>query len=379
MIQAPHAPAEPHDAVLSRNGVAVRTVLMTTDAVGGVWRYSVDLARALVHRGVQTTLAAMGPPPSVEQRREAECAGLLLLDRPYRLEWMEEPWADVTRAGDWLLTLERTLRPDVVHLNGYAHAKLPWAAPVVVVAHSCVRTWWRAVKGEGAPDRLDRYTGEVVAGLGAASVVIAPTSAMLDALASEYGRPSHADVIPNGCAFSMRADPGRTRKEPLILAAGRVWDGAKNIAALSTVADRLAWPVHVAGECRPPGGARNTLSNVHLLGCLQPDELAEWYRRASIYVLPARYEPFGLSVLEAASAGCALVLGDIDSLRENWNDAALFVPPDDGAALAAAIGRLIDEPAMRTDLARRAFERAGIFTLDRMADAYLHVYERLVS
>lgn len=379
MIPTPHAPAQPHDPLHPRKGLAVRTALMTTDAVGGVWRYSVDLAGALAHRGVHTTLAVMGPPPTAEQRREAERAGLPLLDRPYRLEWMEDPWADVTRAGDWLLTLERTLRPDVVHLNGYSHAKLPWSAPVVVVAHSCVRTWWRAVKGEGAPERLEQYSREVAAGLRAAGVVIAPTRAMLHALASEYGRPPHAHVIPNGCAFSRRADPGLARKEPLILAAGRVWDGAKNITAISAVADQLAWPVHVAGECRPPGGAGDTLSNVHLLGCLQPDELAEWYRRAAIYVLPARYEPFGLSVLEAASAGCALVLGDIDSLRENWDGAALFVPPDDRAALAEAIRRLIDDPATRTDLANRAFERAGIFTLDRMADEYLHVYERLAS
>ncbi|MGH9309765.1 MAG: glycosyltransferase, partial [Vicinamibacterales bacterium] len=108
---------------------------MTTDAVGGVWRYSVDLGRAFGRRGVRTTLAVMGPSPDDAQRREAEGAGLALIDRPYRLEWMEEPWADVERAGPWLLELARALRPDVVHLNGYAHAALPWTQPTLVVAH----------------------------------------------------------------------------------------------------------------------------------------------------------------------------------------------------------------------------------------------------
>ena len=60
-----------------------------------------------------------------------------------------------------------------------------------------------------------------------------------------------------------------------------------------------------------------------------------WLRRATIFALPARYEPFGLSALEAGLAGCALVLGDIP-MREVWHDAAMFVPPEQPAALENA-------------------------------------------
>jgi glycosyltransferase involved in cell wall biosynthesis len=95
---------------------------------------------------------------------------------------------------------------------------------------------------------------------------------------------------------------------------------------------------------------------------------------AHIYAHPARYEPFGLSVLEAAAAGCALVLGDIDSLRENWDGAALFVAPDDSGALGAAIQKLIAAPQERSRLAMRARARAAGFTIERMADAYLEAY-----
>ena len=62
-------------------------------------------------------------------------------------------------------------------------------------------------------------------------------------------------------------------------------------------------------------------------------------RCAAIYALPARYEPFRLEVLEAAAPGCALVLGDIASLRELWDGAALFVAPDDDRALRARAER----------------------------------------
>ena len=84
-------------------------------------------------------------------------------------------------------------------------------------------------------------------------------------------------------------------------------------------------------------------------------------------------------MLEAARAGCALVLGDIPSLRENWNGAALFVPPDDRLALAAAIQQLIERPDLRVDMARRAACRSARFTLDRMADDYLRLYESLIA
>jgi glycosyltransferase involved in cell wall biosynthesis len=118
---------------------------------------------------------------------------------------------------------------------------------------------------------------------------------------------------------------------------------------------------------------------VRQLGHLSNHQLRDWYRRAAIYALPARYEPFGLSVLEAARAGCALVLGDIASLRENWHGAALFVRPDDHQALTASIQTLINEPEARAEQARRAVARAATFTMDRSADEYLRVYESLLA
>jgi len=90
--------------------------------------------------------------------------------------------------------------------------------------------------------------------------------------------------------------------------------------------------------------------------------------------LPARYEPFGLTALEAAWSGCALVLGDIDSLREVWDGAAIFVAPDDHAALAHALRRLIADTALRERYAALARERAEAHRPAAMADAYLRAY-----
>ena len=346
---------------------------MSADTVGGVWTYAVELSRGLAARGVEVVLATMGAPLGADQRREA--AGLTVYESAYRLEWMDEPWEDVAAAGRWLLGLEARLRPDIVHLNGYAHAALPFQAPVLVVGHSCVLSWWRAVKGEDAPPAWDRYRREVRAGLHAAGLVLAPTRAMLESLGRDYGPLRETGVVPNGRAaalFSCR------EKEPLLFSAGRLWDEAKNLAALEAAAPRLPWPVYVAGEnCRPGGGVRK--SSVRMLGRLPSVEIARWLARASIYVLPARYEPFGLSALEAALAGCALVLGDIPSLREVWGDAATYVAPGDADMLEAEVRLLAGDAPLRARMAERARLRALDYTPNRMCAGYLAAYQALRS
>jgi glycosyltransferase involved in cell wall biosynthesis len=352
-------------------------VLMTTDTVGGVWTCSVDLAAAMGEHGVAVALATMGALPNSDQRRQlAALDNVQPFFSQYKLEWMDNPWDDVNRAGDWLLNIERTFRPDVVHLNGFTHGILPWLAPTMVVGHSCVLSWWEAVFGDRAPSDWRPYAERVGRGLRAAKLVASPTKAMLDELQRLYGPLSDTCVIPNG----RNAEHFKPLdKQPLVLAAGRLWDEAKNIAALNSIAPRLPWPVAVAGDTSHPSGRDTAGVHVRNLGRLSPAELGKWMGKASIYVLPARYEPFGLSVLEAAFAGCALVLGDLPSLRENWEDAAVFVPSDDREQLHDAIVELTGNEVRRRQLAERARARAAHYTPARMAAGYLAQYSQLVA
>lgn len=356
-------------------------ILMTADAVGGVWTYAMDLASGLQARGAQVTVAVLGPAMREWHQHDAERRGIDVVARECRLEWMDGCWDDVDRSGEWLLQLAQRCAADVVHLNGYSHAALPWTVPVVVVAHSCVRTWWRGVHGHEAPPEWGLYTERVAAGLAAADVIVAPTLALLDQIECEYGVTRPALVIPNGSAAvsdleAPRPDAG---KDDLILSAGRLWDEAKNVAALCAAAPSVPWPVFLAGDTDGPSGTCASSGAARYLGALGPDAMSAWYRRAAIYALPARYEPFGLSVVEAAAAGCALVLGDIRTLRENWSGAALFVPPDNHRALARAINTLISDAGLRQELAAAAARRARNFTVDAMADRYLDAYKGLLN
>jgi glycosyltransferase involved in cell wall biosynthesis len=245
-------------------------VLMTADTLGGVWTFALELARALAPRGVRTALATLGAPLSPRQWDEAKgVPGLDVHEGRWKLEWMDDPWADVEASGRWLLDVERRVRPDVVHLNGtMSHAALPWRAPVVVTGHSCVLSWWHGARGHGAPPEFDRYRDEVARGLRAADLVTAPTAAMLGALAAHYGGPlPRTRVVPNG--RDPRRFPFADRKEPLVLSAGRLWDEAKNIGALAAAAPGLrdGWTACVAGDDRhPDNGGVAFHPNLRLLG-----------------------------------------------------------------------------------------------------------------
>jgi glycosyltransferase involved in cell wall biosynthesis len=114
-----------------------------------------------------------------------------------------------------------------------------------------------------------------------------------------------------------------------------------------------------------------------MLGYVSRERVLSLMARASIYALPAKYEPFGLSALEAAASGCALVLGNIPSLREIWGDAAVYVPPNQPDMLASTLRSLIANPERLRDCAQAARERAREYTQERMTRGYLELYAQL--
>jgi glycosyltransferase involved in cell wall biosynthesis len=266
---------------------------MTGDTVGGVWTFTLELAEALAAYGIEVVLAAMGGKATAAQVEEAaQIPNLRLFTSDYKLEWMDDPWNDVDASARWLQELEAWFAPDVVHLNTYGHGSVSWRAPVVLSAHSCVLSWWTAVKTEPLPQRWNRYGEAVKQSMRLAQVLVAPSRAMLQAAETHYSSslPPDRRVIPNG-REARKFSTGD--KAPFILCAGRLWDEAKNIAAVVEIAPRLPWPVHLAGEASGPNGTVLGVNGCSVLGRLSPSALAEWLSRAAIYVLPARYEPFG--------------------------------------------------------------------------------------
>lgn len=351
---------------------------MTTDTVGGVWEYSVELCKALEKYGVNVHLAAMGTWPTEDQQEEVgKLKNVLLYKSDYKLEWMQDPWQDVAQAGKWLNSIYHTIQPDIIHFNNYAHLGKEWNCPTVTVFHSCVQTWWQAVKGTTAPSSWDKYLKVLKDSLNASNLVVGPTNAILEKAKESHNITSPTKVIYNG--RDIEASPGH-QKENIILCVGRIWDEAKNLKSLSGIAKKLPWPVYIIGDNKNPNtGDEIKIRNVNFLGELTQQQTEEWMRRARIFVSPTKYEPFGLAILEAAEAGCALVVSELDTLKEVWDDSALYFDPYNNQEIGQKILQLIEDEKALAYFSEKAGQRAANYSADNMASEYWKVYKELIK
>lgn len=352
-----------------------RRILMTTAGGRREWEHSLDLAAALGRCGIEVALAVLGPAPSRQQ-----------LDRAYRHSnvqvhqgsfagrWSDDAWDDVKRAGDWLVRLEHSLEPDLVHLHAYPLGALPFRAPHLLAGHDCPVCRWRALRGDAPRFPWGRYMDAAAEALRTARLVVVPTSAALDELTALFGLLPDTRLIPTG--RSGRGLLPRT-KEDLILAADCFGDGDPGLDTVQQLAGEVEWPVVILAD-----GAEAPVASdrpVRIVERPSPDSVASWYGRASVYTQPCSYTGSGLGPLEAALAGCALVLGDVPALRETWEGAALFVQPGDPLDLRRALELLLSEPKGLRGLAQRARSRALLFSPERRAGAFLEAYADVVA
>jgi glycogen(starch) synthase len=357
---------------------APNKVLMTTDTLGGVWTFAMELCAQLGARGSEIMLLSMGRLPDEAQRAEADAIpNLQLVPTVHRLEWMQNCENDVVEAGNLLLRLALEFRPDVVHVNGYYHAALRFNAPVLLTAHSCVSSWWRACKGGEPPaSEWRQYEQWVKAAVRAADMLVAPTRAYLADFQNLHGAGNRLRVIWNGRDASLFRS---SAKENVVFGGGRLWDEAKNIAVLCQAAHGLDAKIRVAGDDISPDGSTHDLKGVEFLGPLSRGQMTVEMGRAAVFASPALYEPFGLTILEAALSECALVLADIPTLRELWDGAAIFVDPHDVRGWHDTLSFLTRNPQRATEHGRRARSHALAYTSERMADAYCDAYGKLLS
>ncbi|HYI82256.1 MAG TPA: glycosyltransferase family 4 protein, partial [Acetobacteraceae bacterium] len=323
-----------------------------------------------------------GPEPEADQTAAARAVpGLRLLPTGLPLDWLAETPAEVEAASLALSALAAEAGADLAHLHSPALAAgAGFTVPVAASCHSCVGTWWDTVRGGPLPPDFAWRARLVARGCARADALLAPTAAFAEATARFYGLAEPPTVIRNGRRPPpppARPAPERRRAPPVAFTAGRLWDEGKNLRAIDRAAGRLAGsvPVLAAGPTDGPAGARIALHHARPLGRLRAEEIARRLAERPIFVSAARYEPFGLSVLEAAQAGCALVLSDIPSFRELWDGAADFVPADDDRALAAAVERAARDPARLGAAAQRRAER---YTVEAMASGTSALYRALL-
>ena len=307
-------------------------ILMTADAVGGVWQYATDLSAELTQAGHRLVLALLGPPPSRAQREQA-CAipGTRLVETGLPLDWLSSGPEPVMRAAERIARLAAEEGADLIHCNSPALAgAVRFPAPVVAVSHGCLATWWQAARTEPlAPDY--RWHREMTRqGLLAADTVVAPSASHAGTVQRVYELPACPLVVHNGRPLQEAPSAqGMTLRSALTV--GRLWDDVKGARVLDDVAGRLAVPFLAAGALRGPPGA----------------EFVPWHLRA---------------------------LGQLEG-----NGAAIFVDPTNSAGFAGAIAGVVDDQARRCELGQAAARRASRFTPAATARGMAAIYRSLLG
>jgi glycogen(starch) synthase len=378
-------------------------VLVTTDTLGGVWNYTRELVTGLSRSGCEVTLVSFGRLPHPDQiawiSREtaagesaasrtasgdpyasAQPFPINYIPTPFKLEWMENAGNDLQASLQLVRDLIEETRPDIIHSNQFVFGAMRPKVPVVLVAHSDVVSWWRAVYGERPPESPfhRNYERLVRLALESADAVVVPSQSALGDLRQSFDFAGSARVIPNGRSAAL-FNP-YSAKRPYALSIGRLWDSGKQVMLLNR--PDLPLEVRIAGSTsHPVHGDRGLPRQPRLdwLGDLNDARLVPQLAHALVYVGTSRYEPFGLAPLEAALSRCALLLNDLPTFHEVWGDDALYFARDDADDLVRCLRRLASNEEMCRKLGLAACRRAlNRYTASVMVASYLDLYRNLV-
>ena len=329
----------------------LRVLLVLATSTGGVGRHVQSLAAGLAAAGCAVTVAGPASTRAVFDLPAYEVVEIGARPHPAR---------DAVAAAR-LRALAR--RADVVHAHGLRAGALAvlTTPPVVVTLHNEVDGRIAAVL-----ERLVAHRAAVVLAAGADLAERARAVGARDVRAAPVAAPA---LVATG------ADPGLGT--PLVLAVGRLHPQKGYDVLLEA---RHAWPeavVAVAGDGPLAQELRAQAPDVRWLG--RRDDVADLLAAAAVVVLPSTWEARSLTAQEALRAGRPLVATAVGGVPGLVRDGAVLVPPGDAAALAAAVRRLLDDPAEAAAVAARGRAVAATWPTEQdTVDQVLGVYRELL-
>jgi glycosyltransferase involved in cell wall biosynthesis len=365
--------------------IGINARYLSSPSRRGFNRYTAELVRALAAHQ-QHEILLFSDKPIHEGHALGALGNVRAVIQPEKRQWQwqhRELGPSLVREG-----------VDVFHAP--AHWGLPWHSkvPAVATIHDLAdREVPQHFADAPLKDKLRHRAEEwLVVRRAARIITVSEYSARSIAKHLDVKRERIA-VTVEGAAPAFNAD-ARQRADETIAAHGihrpfyacvGGFDARKNLVVLVEAVARLPRelrpPIVLVGA---PGPAAHKLMSraaelgvrdvFKLAGILTDDELAAILSAAVSVVTPSTLEGFGLPVVEAMHVGTPAIVSDAGSLPEIAGEAAIVCPAEDPDAFAAALRRLIDEPALRDSLAAKASARAAGFTWARCAEQTLAVY-----
>ena len=275
----------------------------------------------------------------------------------------------------------------VVHAHGYKADIYSWVAlrgrlPLVSTCH----TWYDTgtlVTLYGKADRLILRNFQRV---------VAVSEEVRQRLLDAGVRSDHIRIVRNGIDLRPfdHGVPSSPHPETVVGLVGRLaWEKGVDVflSAAAQLVDRFPQAKFViAGEGPDSDKLARMLGDLHLHGRAKllgrRDDMPAFYRSLDIMVSASRQEGLPMAILEGMASGLPLVATSVGEVPNVVHDGVtgLVVQPEDPGALAAAIGRLLDDPALR-----RQFGAAGRTLIEseysaaRMTEDYLRIYEEAIA
>jgi glycosyltransferase involved in cell wall biosynthesis len=280
-------------------------------------------------------------------------------------------------------------RPIVI--DGLAFGALPEAAEALHGSHSVVALVHHPLALEAGLSAADaaRLHASERAALAAARHVVTTSTATARLLAADYEVPSERLSVVEPGTDRVVLRPRRHDGAVVLLAVGSVIPrkGYDVLVAALARLRHLSWRLVIAGDCgRSPETFRRLEADianlgladrVTLLGAVAADELASLYATSDLFVLPSRFEGYGMAYAEALAHGLPVIGTTAGAVPQTVpGDAGVLLPPDDVDALAATLQQLVESPDERERLAAGA--RATAFPSWREQGArFARVLDRL--
>ena len=228
--------------------------------------------------------------------------------------------------------------------------------------------------------QADLFRGSERASLNAATRVVTTSEATGRILVADYGVPTQRISVARPGNDPVPQANGSTDGIVRLVSIGSIVPGKGYdvlIAAMAKIAD-LPWRLIIAGDRTRNSEVATRLDNdietyglserVTVLGAVSPERVMELYRGSDMFVFASRFESYGMALAEAMAHGLPIVSTKAGAIPDTVSaGAALLVPPDDVAALAQALRRLISDQAERQRLAANA--RVAAAHLPRWSDS----------
>ena len=197
------------------------------------------------------------------------------------------------------------------------------------------------------------------------------------------------NVIENGTDLIFDAMPQRTASDGrVVLSAGRLSEPKNYENALEAIAllKDLRFEYRIAGvgpleqDLKQQASELGISDKVRFLGFVS--DLKKLYLEADLFLIPSRWEGFGLSAVEAMNSGLPVIASDVEGLNDVVDTTCgLLVDPNDPQSIADAIRQLVEDAETGKSLGKKGYDRSFQFSGEHMARRYADVYqnERLGS